>query len=229
MASGVDLGSNPDSQDPYERLGISADAGFEDVQRARESSLKAAGDDSQARAGIESAYDAVLMGRLRERQSGKISSAAVNASRIENQKVSTPASIQTNPPALLTRIRSLSLPKPSLNPSGFLPSFSMVQGQGLVVRLVAGGLGLLLLLAVPTGADLVLALATIGLVISQVKRGRRPLGSLGWSLALVALGLLVGATFSALLSPQVALPLSSVQLQALPAYLVLLAGSLLLL
>ena len=149
MASGVDLGSNPDSQDPYERLGISADAGFEDVQRARESSLKAAGDDSQARAGIESAYDAVLMGRLRERQSGKISSAAVNASRIENQKVSTPASIQSNPPALLTRIRSLSLPKPSLNPSGFLPSFSMVQGQGLVVRLVAGGLGLLLLLAVP--------------------------------------------------------------------------------
>ena len=105
----------------------------------------------------------------------------------------------------------------------------MVQGQGLVVRLVAGGLGLLLLLAVPTGADLVLALATIGLVISQVKRGRRPLGSLGWSLALVALGLLVGATFSALLSPQIALPLSSVQLQALPAYLVLLAGSLLLL
>ena len=145
------------------------------------------------------------------------------------RELPTPASIQSNPPALLTRIRSLSLPKPSLNPSGFLPSFSMVQGQGLVVRLVAGGLGLLLLLAVPTGADLVLALATIGLVISQVKRGCRPLGSLGWSLALVALGLLVGATFSALLSPQVALPLSSVQLQALPAYLVLLAGSLLLL
>ena len=85
MASGVDLGSSSESQDPYERLGISADAGFEEVQRARETSLKAAGDDPMARARIETAYDSVLMGRLRERQSGTISSAAVTASRLENQ------------------------------------------------------------------------------------------------------------------------------------------------
>ena len=229
MASGVDLGSSSESQDPYERLGISADAGFEEVQRARETSLKAAGDDPMARARIETAYDAVLMGRLRERQTGTISSAAVTASRLEDQSASTPASSPVNPSALLTRIRNLSLPSPKLNSAGFLPSLSLVEGQGLLVRVIAGGIGLLLLLAAPTAVDLVLALSTIGLFISQVKRGRKPLGALGWSLALVALGLVLGAVIAALFATQSGLPLNPILLEALPAYLVLLAGTLLLL
>ena len=229
MASGVDLGSSSESQDPYERLGISADAGFEEVQRARETSLKAAGDDPMARARIETAYDAVLMGRLRERQSGTISSAAVTASRLEDQSASTPASSPVNPSALLTRIRNLSRPSAKLNSAGFLPSLSLVEGQGLLVRLIAGGIGLLLLLAAPTAVDLVLALSTIGLFISQVKRGRKPLGALGWSLALVALGLVLGAVIAALFATQSGLPLNPILLEALPAYLVLLAGTLLLL
>ena len=228
MASGVDLGSSSESQDPYERLGVSADAGFEEVQRARESSLRAAGDDPMARARIETAYDAVLMGRLRERQSGTISSAAVTASRLENQG-STPLAAPTNTPALLTRLRNLSLPSPSLSSDGFLPSLRLVEGQGLLVRLIAGGIGLLLLLAAPTAVDLVLALSTIGLFISQVKRGRRPLGALGWSLALVAMGLVLGAVISALLATQAGLPVNPILFEALPAYLVLVAGILLLL
>ena len=229
MASGVDLGSSSESQDPYERLGISADAGFEEVQRARETSLKAAGDDPMARARIETAYDAVLMGRLRERQSGTISSAAVTASRLEDQSASTPVSSPVNPSALLTRIRNLSLPSPKLNSAGFLPSLSLVEGQGLLVRVIAGGIGLLLLLAAPTAVDLVLALSTIGLFISQVKRGRKPLGALGWSLALVALGLVLGAVIAALFATQSGLPLNPILLEALPAYLVILGGILLLL
>lgn len=229
MASGVDLGSSSESQDPYERLGISADAGFEEVQRARETSLKAAGDDPMARARIETAYDSVLMGRLRERQSGTISSAAVTASRLENQSAPTPSTSPVNPSALLTRIRNFSLQSPNLNSTGFLPSLILVEGQGLLVRLIAGGIGLLLLLVAPTAVDLVLALSTIGLFISQVKRGRRPLGALGWSLALVALGLVLGAVIAALLATQSGLPLNPILFEALPAYLVLLAGTLLLL
>ena len=229
MASGVDLGSSSESQDPYEMLGISADAGFEEVQQARETSLKAAGDDPMARARIETAYDAVLMGRLRERQSGTISSAAVTASRLESQSASTSSGTPPNTSALLTRIRNLSLPSPRLSSAGFLPSLSLVEGQGLLVRLIAGGIGLLLLLAAPTAVDLVLALSTIGLLISQVKRGRRPLGALGWSLALVALGLVLGAAISALVSSQAVMPMNPILLEALPAYLVLIAGVLLLL
>ncbi len=229
MASGVDLGSSSESQDPYEMLGISADAGFEEVQQARETSLKAAGDDPMARARIETAYDAVLMGRLRERQSGTISSAAVTASRLESQSASTSSGTPANTSALLTRIRNLSLPSPRLSSAGFLPSLSLVEGQGLLVRLVAGGIGLLLLLAAPTAVDLVLALSTIGLFISQVKRGRRPLGALGWSLALVALGLVLGAVIGALVSTQAGLSVNPILFEALPAYLVVVAGILLLL
>ena len=229
MASGVDLGSSSESQDPYERLGISADAGFEEVQRARESSLKAAGDDPMARARIETAYDAVLMGRLRERQSGSISSAAVTASRLESQSASSSSATPVNTPALLTRIRNLSLPSPNFSSDGFLPSLRLVEGQGLLIRLIAGGVGLLLLLAAPTAVDLVLALSTIGLFISQVKRGRRPLGALGWSLALVALGLVLGALIGALLATQTGLPVNPILFEAVPAYLVLVAGILLLL
>jgi hypothetical protein len=227
MASGVDLGSSSESQDPYQRLGISADAGFEEVQRARETSLQAAGDDPMARARIETAYDSVLMGRLRERQSGTISSAAVTASRLEDQSASTPTTSPVSPSALLTKIRNLSLPSPKLNSAGFLPSLRLVEGKGLLVRLIAGGIGLLLLLAAPTAVDLVLALSTIGLFISQVKRGRRPLGALGWSLALVALGLVLGAVIAALFASQAGLPLNPILLEALPTYLVVLAGILL--
>ena len=229
MASGVDLGSSSESQDPYERLGISADAGFEEVQRARESSLKAAGDDPMASARIETAYDAVLMGRLRERQSGSISSAAVTASRLESQSASSSSATPVNTPALLTRIRNLSLTSPNFSSDGFLPSLRLVEGQGLLIRLIAGGVGLLLLLAAPTAVDLVLALSTIGLFISQVKRGRRPLGALGWSLALVALGLVLGAVIGALLATQTGLPVNPILFEAVPAYLVLVAGILLLL
>ena len=105
----------------------------------------------------------------------------------------------------------------------------MVEGQGLLIRLIAGGVGLLLLLAAPTAVDLVLALSTIGLFISQVKRGRRPLGALGWSLALVALGLVLGAVIGALLATQTGLPVNPILFEAVPAYLVLVAGILLLL
>ena len=99
----------------------------------------------------------------------------------------------------------------------------------MLIRLIAGGVGLLLLLAAPTAVDLVLALSTIGLFISQVKRGRRPLGALGWSLALVALGLVLGAVIGALLATQTGLPVNPILFEAVPAYLVLVAGILLLL
>ncbi|MEJ6827210.1 MAG: molecular chaperone DnaJ, partial [Synechococcus sp. ArSW.bin.68] len=73
------------------------------------------------------------------------------------------------------------------------------------------------------------ALSTIGLFISQVKRGRSPLGALGWSLALVALGLVLGTVIGALFATQAGLPFDSILLEAIPAYLVVLAGILLLL
>ena len=98
------------------------------------------------------------------------------------------------------------------------------------MRLVLGGLALVLLLVSPGSSELVLALGLIGTFLSQVRRGRRPLPSLGWSILGVGAGLLVGAVLvTALSTTAVAqLNLTADQIQALPAALVLLLLSLLL-
>ncbi|MCC5899679.1 MAG: CPP1-like family protein [Phormidium sp. BM_Day4_Bin.17] len=58
-------------QSPYEQLGVTEDASFDEIQAAR-SRLIGLNDDRQAVQRIEMAYDAVLMDRLRLRQEGKI-------------------------------------------------------------------------------------------------------------------------------------------------------------
>ena len=228
MAAGLNPGADSDPKDPYTLLGVSPGAGFDDVQRARDRVVASCGDDAVARARVEAAYDAVLMERLRDRQSGRLSSAAASASQMERQQISAGATNSGNgPAALLTRLRGMSLPAPSLNGAGFVPDLQLVQGQGLIVRSIAGALALLLLLLAPQTVDLLLALSTIGVFISQVKRGRRPLGSLGWTLLLLVAGLALGAVLSAF-TDQAGLPLVVEQWQALPTLLLLLAGALLL-
>jgi hypothetical protein len=59
-------------QNPYEKLGVSEDASFDEVQNARNRLLEQHGGDGNNRELIEAAYDAVLMDRLRMRQEGKI-------------------------------------------------------------------------------------------------------------------------------------------------------------
>jgi hypothetical protein len=78
--------AQPGSLNPYERLGISPDASFDDVQAAKQARLAEVGEDPMSRARIEAAYDAVLMDRLKERQQGKVSTAALNASQREAAK-----------------------------------------------------------------------------------------------------------------------------------------------
>ena len=228
MAAGLDPGSNSNSKDPYSLLGVNPGDGFEDVQKARDRVVASCGDDAVARARVEAAYDAVLMARLRDRQSGRLSSAAASASQVERQQVSAgEPSTGNGPAALLTRLRGMSLPAPSFSGAGLMPDLQLVQGQGLVVRSIAGSLAFLLLLLAPQTVDLLLALSTIAVFISQVKRGRRPLGSLGWTLLLLIVGLALGALLGAA-TVQTGLPLGVEQWQALPAVLMLLAGALLL-
>jgi len=59
-------------QTPYEQLGVTEDASFDEIQAARKRLMGLCGDDREQMAAIESAYDAVLMHRLRLRQAGKI-------------------------------------------------------------------------------------------------------------------------------------------------------------
>ena len=73
-----------------------------------------------------------------------------------------------------------------------------------------------------------LALATIGVFLSQVRRGRRPLASLGWTLLVLILGLAAGSLLNLALSPTAVeqLAVSPLQIQALPAALLLWAAAL---
>ena len=59
-------------QSPYDTLGITEDASFDEIQSARDRLLAEHDGDRQRAEAAEMAYDAILMERLRLRQEGKI-------------------------------------------------------------------------------------------------------------------------------------------------------------
>ncbi|OUL35053.1 CPP1-like family protein [Nostoc sp. 106C] len=59
-------------QNPYEKLGVSEDASFDEIQDARNRQMEQHIGDAKLIEVIEAAYDAILMDRLRMRQEGKI-------------------------------------------------------------------------------------------------------------------------------------------------------------
>lgn len=59
-------------QTPYQKLDVSEDASFEEIQSARDRLVTLHRDNEQSRQDVETAYDAILMDRLRRRQAGEI-------------------------------------------------------------------------------------------------------------------------------------------------------------
>ena len=223
MVAVGESGAESGSDDPYARLGLSKDATFEQVQSAKARCIAEVDGDDQARARVEAAYDSVLMSRLRNRQQGQVSPAAATASQREDGLGSLPVSGPSFPgTSVLQKIRT-NLPDPSQSLASFAPQWSLVEGQGRIVRLVAGVVGLALLVVSVASVQLVLALACIGVFLSQVRRGRRPLASLGWTLLALLVGLVVGSLFTTALSPTALqqLSITPAQIQALPAAILL--------
>lgn len=215
----------PDASDPYERLGVAPDASFDTVQEAKLARLKEAGDDPMVRSRIEAAYDAVLMDRLKERQQGRVSSAARSASQREQ------ASPPPSRPALsalpsLPQLPPSRLPRPSFS----LPRLQLASGRDLWFPLAADGVLLVLLVLMPGAApELLTALATGVTLLNLQRRNGRFLAAVGWSFALLCLGLVLGGLLAAGLGGSLsqALPVSTLQLQSIPAILLLLLGALL--
>jgi len=205
---------------PYERLGVAANASFDEVQAAKLARLEEVGDDTMARSRIEAAYDSVLMERLKARQQGKVSTAAKTAS--QREQVPPPP-----PPRLaVPSLPQLQLPRLA-TPQLALPGLAWATGRELWFPIATAGGLLLLLLVVPSfPADLVLALATAMAVINLQWRHRRFLPAVGWGLGLLCLGLLLGAILATALP--LGLPLTPLQVQSLPALLLLALGALLL-
>ena len=223
MVAVGESGSESGSEDPYTRLGLSQDATFEQVQAAKARCIAEVDGDDQARARVEAAYDAVLMARLRGRQQGQVSPAAATASQREEGVGSASLTGPSFPgTSVLQKLRT-NLPDPSQSLASLTPQWSLVEGQGRLVRVIAGIVGLGLLLVSVASVQLVLALACIGVFLSQVRRGRRPLASLGWTLIALLVGLVAGSLFTTALSPTALqqLSITPAQIQALPAAVLL--------
>ncbi len=192
-----------------------------------EARLAEVGDDPQACARIEAAYDAVLMDRLKERQQGKLSNAALSASQREAARPTAPSPAASKP--VLPSLPSL--PRPTLKFSApALPSFSLAEGRERWLPLAGGGVLLSILLLTPaSSAELVLAFATVLTVVNLQRRQGRLLPAVGWSVLLLSLGLLLGGLLVSAIDPALALglPLASQQVQSLPALLLLVLGALL--
>ncbi|HEY9848108.1 MAG TPA: CPP1-like family protein [Leptolyngbyaceae cyanobacterium] len=60
------------AENPYKQLGLNEDATFEEIQTARNRLTQEHSSDPKRQETIETAYDAILMERLRMRQEGKI-------------------------------------------------------------------------------------------------------------------------------------------------------------
>jgi hypothetical protein len=217
-------GSAADGHDPYQRLGVEPDASFDAVQAARAARLEEVGEDPLARSRVEAAYDAVLMDRLKERQQGKVSSAARTASQRE----------QASPPPSRPVLPSLpSLPQLPAGrispPSPTLPNLALANGRERWFPLATHGALLVLLAALPAvPPDLLLALATTATVLNLQRRNGRFLAAVGWSVALLVVGLVLGGLLLSALAPGLppSLPLSPAQIEAIPALLLLLLGAL---
>jgi hypothetical protein len=215
----------PDASDPYQRLGVAPDASFDTVQEAKLARLDEAGDDPLVRSRIEAAYDAVLMDRLKERQQGRVSSAARSASQREQ------ASPPPSRPALsalpsLPQLPPSRLPRPSFS----LPQLQLATGRDLWFPLAADGVLLVLLVLMPGAApELLTALATGVTLLNLQRRHGRFLAAVGWSFALLCVGLVLGGLLAGGLGPSLSqtLPITTLQLQSIPAILMLLLGALL--
>lgn len=81
-------------QTPYEKLGLSETASFEEIQEAKNRLSQEYSDDVKVVESIEAAYDAIIMERLKMRQEGRIK--VPDRIRFPERKVETPPS----PPSL---------------------------------------------------------------------------------------------------------------------------------
>ncbi len=225
----MDSNSNPESQDPYSKLGLEPGASFDAIQKARDQLITEVGDNPKAKAKIEASYDTLLMQSLKDRQLGKLSNAAANASKREEAKKSVGAD-QNLGTSILTRLKGANPQSKDSSVNNLLPELSLPDGQGLTIRVAFGLLAVVLVLVSNSGGiELILSFSTIGLIISQIKRGRRPLPSLGWSVVLLSIGLIIGGLIISGTTGQsdLTMPLSKDQLEALPAVLLIWAGALL--
>ena len=215
--------NNNSEKTPYEILGVTQGASFEEIQKARDNKVKEAGDDLIKKAKIESSYDQLLMGSLKARQSGNISSEAQSASLKENQKTKT---INSQFP-LLSKIKNLSKNSNNNDQSFNVPKITSQPYEQLTSKISIALLFIILLFISPDPYNrLLLSFSTLILTFTQIKSGKRFLSSLGWSVTFLSIGLIFGGLIetSSLIQEVTTNSFSVQKIQTLPAMIILWLG-----
>ena len=213
--------NNPDKT-PYEILGVSEGADFEDIQKARDIKVKEAGEDLLLKARVEASFDQLLMGSLKARQSGSVSFEAQNASKKEKQI----NKLINNDFPLLSKIKNLNNNPNKLN-NYSLPKITPPSFDNLSIKLSFGLLFLILLLISPDPYNrLLLSISTLILTYIQIKSGKRFIASLGWSVTFLSIGLIFGGLFenNSFIQEISNNSLSIQKIQSLPAMIILWIG-----
>ncbi len=190
-------------RNPYEQLGVTEDASFEEIQDARTRLIEESAGDSQLVTKVEMAYDAVLMDRLRMRQQGKIKV----PERIRFPERSIPEAPAATTPAPTSRTPAwlqglLDTPTRSeiLIPAGIFLGLSVLGLQYAPIALALGA----------------------GVSLYFLNRKENRFGrSVLLTLASLLLGLLAGGPIAAWIVPQLAVPLTPDTLAAWVAFFVL--------
>ncbi|WP_341529507.1 CPP1-like family protein [Nostoc sp. UHCC 0302] len=178
-------------QNPYEKLGVSEEASFDEIQDARNRLFEQYGGDTKRLEVIEAAYDAILMDRLRMRQEGKI-------------KV--PERIR------FPELRVQSLPKESPTPREQSPAWlQLMLDQPTPADVLLPGAWYLGLSAItvfyPATGDQVLQLALVVGVAASIYFLNRKEGKFGravlFTLVSLIIGLIAGGLIASLVIPQI--------------------------
>lgn len=196
-------------QSPYEKLGVSEDASFDEIQDVRNRLLEQHGGDGNVREVIEAAYDAILMERLRMRQEGKIKV----PERIRFPEKRFPSSPQTSQtlgqqsPAWLKR----SIDQPNLT-DVLLPG-AWYLGLSATSVLYPGGSGQVLQLSLVVGV-------AIGVYFLNRKEGKFGRAVLFTLVSLIA-GLIAGGLLAGLILPLPLITLTANQFSTLLTFILM--------
>ncbi|QEI39690.1 hypothetical protein BMF77_00243 [Dolichospermum sp. UHCC 0315A] len=196
-------------QSPYEKLGLSEDASFDEIQDVRNRLLEQHGGDGNVREVIEAAYDAILMERLRMRQEGKIKV----PERIRFPEKRVPSSPQTSQtlgqqsPAWLQR----SIDQPTLT-DVLLPG-AWYLGLSATSVLYPGGSGQVLQLSLVVGV-------AIGVYFLNRKEGKFGRAVLFTLVSLIA-GLIAGGLLAGLILPLPLITLTANQFSTLLTFILM--------
>jgi hypothetical protein len=196
-------------QSPYEKLGVSEDASFDEIQDVRNRLLEQHGGDGSVREVIEAAYDAILMERLRMRQEGKIKV----PERIRFPEKRVPSSPQTSQtlgqqsPAWLQR----SIDQPTLT-DVLLPG-AWYLGLSATSVLYPGGSGQVLQLSLVVGV-------AIGVYFLNRKEGKFGRAVLFTLVSLIA-GLIAGGLLAGLILPLPLITLTANQFSTLLTFILM--------